>query len=423
MSYKELVTDELTEIDSVSSFISAVKNLKDSADGTSTEIYFRGQEAEFWNIEPSVFRNGMLSIEHKLMQIPLQKIPTEFKEFNTTFDIMTKYQHYGMCTRLLDLTTNPLVALYFACKQHGNEVYISDESKEPHEPYGVVYLTQNYYPSMPTNLEVQIISALAKYDLTKENKVEDVLLRLTREHIIDEKMMNSWLQKDDFEKFVKIIQNNYIVIPTYTNERLRKQSGVFLLATMFSVSNGTDISKSVISKSRGNLRDEFEKDFFFVRGENKKAILKELDLYNINEATLFPELEHQLSYIKHVNSEKVQDVAEFEKYESLLNIETISPIQNNDDLNDYIISNLSKVLEGIVKSNEVDDLKNIIRSNFVVDWYKRDPIISKIKISVSDYYFVKSQNKKDAKEKALQITECLIHAATEYKLIDMERND
>ena len=129
------------------------------------------------------------------------------------------------------------------------------------------------------------------------------------------------------------------------------------------------------------------------------------------------------SYIKHVNREKVQDVAEFEKYESLLNIETISPIQNNDDLNDYIISNLSNVLEGIVKSNEVDDLKDIIRSNFVVDWYKRDPIISKIKISVSDYYFVKSQNKKEAKEKALQITERLIHTATEYTPIDIERND
>lgn len=79
MSYKELVTDELTEIDSVSSFISAVKNLKDSADGTSTEIYFRGQEAEFWNIEPSVFRNGMLSIEHKLMQIHYKKSQQNLK--------------------------------------------------------------------------------------------------------------------------------------------------------------------------------------------------------------------------------------------------------------------------------------------------------------------------------------------------------
>lgn len=165
MAYKELEADELIEIDSVSSFIRAVKDLKESADGSSTELYFRGQDAEFWDIEPSVFRNGMLSVEHRLMQIPLQKIPTEFKEFHTVFDIMTKYQHYGMCTRLLDLTTNPLVALYFACKYHGDESYINDDGEESHEPYGVIYFTQNYYPSLPTDLEVQIVSTLANYDL------------------------------------------------------------------------------------------------------------------------------------------------------------------------------------------------------------------------------------------------------------------
>ena len=423
MPYKELDVDELTEIDSVSSFISAVKSLKESADGTSTEIYFRGQDAEFWDIEPSVFRNGMLSIEHKLMQIPLQKIPTEFKEFHTVFDIMTKYQHYGMCTRLLDLTTNPLVALYFACKQHGNETYINDENEESHEPYGVVYFTQNYYPSLPTDLEVQIISALAKYDLTKENTVEDVLTKLKRDRIIDDETKNKWLQKEGFSEFVNIIQRNYMVTPTYTNERLRKQSGVFLLASLFTISNGADIAKSVISKSKDDLRKEFEKDFFFVRGENKEAILKELDLYNINEATLFPELEHQLSYIKYVNSENVQAVAEFEKYESLSNVETISHILNDDNLNDYIIANLSNILEGIAKSDEVDDLKSIMQSNFAVDWYKRDSITSKIRMSISGYYFVKLRNKKEAKEKASQITERLIRTATEYTPIDEEKED
>lgn len=424
MLHKELVTDELIEIDSVSSFISAVKNLKESSDGASTEIYFRGQDAEFWDIEPSVFRNGMLSIEHKLMQIPLPKIPTEFKEFNTVFDIMTKYQHYGMCTRLLDLTTNPLVSLYFACKCHGDESYINDDGEEAlHEPYGVIYFTQNYYPSLPTDLEVQVVSALARYDLTKENTVEDVLAKLKREHIIDDELKTKWLHEDGFSEFVNIIQRNYMVTPTYTNERLRKQSGVFLLASLFTISSGTDIAKSVISKSKDDLRKEFEKDFFFVRGENKEAILKELDLYNINEATLFPELEHQLSYIKYVNSGKVQAVAEFEKYENFSNSETISHILNDDDLNDYIISNLSNILEDVVKSDEVDDLKNIIRSNFAVDWYKRDSIISKIRMSISGYYFVKFKNKKDAKEKALQITERLIHTAAEYTPSVKERDD
>lgn len=213
----------------------------------------------------------------------------------------------------LDLTTNPLVALYFACKCHGNESYVSDNGKESHEPYGVICFTRNYYLSLPTDLEVQIISTLANYDLSKENTVVDVLTWLKRDGIIDEEMKNKWLKRDGFSEFVNIIQSNYMVVPTYTNERLRKQSGVFLLVSMFSVSNGTDISNSVISKTRGNLREAFEKDFFFVRSENKEKILKELDLYNINEATLFPELEHQLSYIKYVNSGKTQVVANFEK--------------------------------------------------------------------------------------------------------------
>lgn len=426
MAYKELETDEHKEIDSVSSFISVVKSLKESADGTSTEIYFRGQDAEFWDIEPSVFRNNMLSVEHKLMQIPLQKIPIEFKEFNTDFDIMTKYQHYGMCTRLLDLTTNPLVALYFACKQHGDEEYINDESDEgnkSHEPYGVVYYTQNYYPSMPTDLEVQIVSALAKYDLTKDNTVEEVLTKLKRDRIIDEETKTKWLQKENFSEFVEIIQKNYMVTPTYTNERLRKQSGVFLLASLFTISNGKDIATSVISKSKDDLRKEFEEDFYFVCGEKKEAILKELDLYNINEATLFPELEHQLSYIKYVNSGNVQVVAEFEKYETHSNVETISHIQNDDGLNDYIIVNLSKILKDIVESDEIDELKHIIKPNLSIDWYKRDPIISKIRMSISGYYFVKFKDKKEAKEKASQITDCLIRTVAEYTPNDKEKDD
>lgn len=366
MAYKELEVDKFVEIDSVSSFISEVKALKDSIDGTSTELYFRGQDAEFWNIEPSVFRNDMLSVEHKLMQIPLQKIPTEFKEFHTTFDIMTKYQHYGMCTRLLDLTTNPLVALYFACKRHGQETYHSDDGEITHEPYGVIYFTNKYYPSMPTDIEVKIISALASYDLSKENTVARVLELLKRDSVIDEGMKKMWLQKDGFLEFVNIIQSNYMVMPTYTNERLRKQNGVFLLSSLFSISDGIDISQSIITKSKGNVRDSFDDVFFFVRGENKEEILKELDLYNINEATLFPELEHQLSYIKEVNRECVQAVSSFEKYEKYPQVHTIEHITNDDALNNYIIHRLPAVLDNVIKPEDISELKDIIQDNFTV---------------------------------------------------------
>lgn len=185
-----------------------------------------------------------------------------------------------------------------------------------------------------------------------------------------------------------------MVVPTYTNEQLIKQSGVFLLASMFSISNGADISKSVISKSRGDLRGAFEKEFVFVRGENKEEILKELNLYNINEATLFPELENQLSYIKCVNSGNVQVVTDFEKYEIHSKTDTISHIPNDDNLNKYIISNLSNILDSIAESDEINELKSIIQNNFAVDWYNRETIISKMKMSISGYYFVKFRDKK-----------------------------
>lgn len=398
--YKELETDHLIEIDSVSSFIGAIRNLRESADGTSTELYFRGQEVEFWDIEPSIFRNDMLSIEHKLMQIPLQKIPMEFKDFDSLFDVMTKYQHYGMCTRLLDLTTNPLVALYFACKIHGIEEYETENGSVEQEPYGVVYYTNNYYPSQSTDKEVKIITALSSYDLNKENTIGIVLDKLKMDNLINEETKDRWLKKEYVSEFIKIIQRNYMVVPTYTNERLQRQNGVFLLASMFSVNISTNVKDGVITKSKNNLRDEFDSRFFYIKGENKDAILKELDLYNINEATLFPELEHQLNYIRYANVDFTQAVTEFSKYEENHDVTESNVYIDDNELNEYIINVLEEKLHGIVEMDDFKEIKSLIESNFDIDWYKRTSSGSRIKNAITGYYFVKERNREESKNKA-----------------------
>ena len=83
-------------------------------------------------------------------------------------------------------------------------------------------------------------------------------------------------------------------------------------------------------------------------------------------------------------------------------------------MNTYILSILSDLLSGVAKPEEIEDLKGIIQSNFAVDWYKRDAIISKLRMSISGYYFVKLKDKKEAKEKAVQITACLRQAVNDY---------
>ena len=399
LAYKEINKNNLIKINSVSSFISNIKKLKESTDGTSIELYFRGQEADIWNIEPSIFRDDMLSIEHKLMQIPLQKVPMEFRGFNTMFDIMTKYQHYGMCTRLLDLTTNPLVALYFACKSHDQ----AEKGVIEKKPCGVVYYTDKFYPTQSTDSEIQIVSALASYDLNKENTLIKILEKLQNDGIIDNKTKERGLTKDYFKEFIKIVQCNYMVMPTYTNERLKKQNGVFLLASLFSFNENDEISKSIISKSKGNLNQCFNETYFYISSENKEDILKELDLYNINEATLFPELEHQLNYIRCVNGDKVKTVEDFNQYEENSATHVKNIYFDDSKLNNYIINNLPKALENVVNPMDIEEITNILKQNFCVDWYRKNSILSKIKMGIMAYYSKKYNDRDQSKEMAKQI--------------------
>lgn len=381
MENENTIFDNGAEITSVGSFIEYIKELRKKAEGDSTEFYFRGQEVEFWDIEPSVFRDNMLSVEHKLMQIPLQKNPFDFKELNDTFDIMTKYQHYGMCTRLLDLTTNPLVALYFACKLHGKIYYDSEGVKEP---TGIVYYAK-YYPYRADDMCVKIVTSLTKYDLSKENTISDILTKLVDENIITSSDKDKWLKEKNIKEFIDMIQQNYLVVPTYSNERLKKQSGVLLLVSSFTVEIADSIASGVITKSKKNLRSEFDEMFFYIPGENKKEIIKELDLFGINEATLFPELEHQLSYIKSIHLDQTKYVSDFHRYEGYNKSDISYDNVDEDKLNQEFLTKIDDLLTSKVNTNDKIHMLKIIKDNLVVDWYKRESIISKIKRSLMTY--------------------------------------
>ena len=82
------------------------------------EIVFRAPSKKLSNIEdekPSLFKNeDLIANERVIYKDFLAYNPNEFENM-TTFDILTKMRHYEVPNRLLDVTYDLLLALFFAC--------------------------------------------------------------------------------------------------------------------------------------------------------------------------------------------------------------------------------------------------------------------------------------------------------------------
>ena len=109
-----LPASEEIRISSVSEFIEKIVQRDKEA---GTETFYRGHADKGWKLLPSIFRtpNGVEK-EHLLFRDMVAHEPQSFSECKSALDYLVQMQHYGLPTRLLDMTINPLVALYFACQ-------------------------------------------------------------------------------------------------------------------------------------------------------------------------------------------------------------------------------------------------------------------------------------------------------------------
>lgn len=98
-------------IKNVSSFIVAINKLS-----KESTLYFRGHSNIKYELKPTIARtnNNLLAQEHKIYRDTILNSPKQFSDKNT-IESLTFMQHFGIPTRILDITENPLVALYFAC--------------------------------------------------------------------------------------------------------------------------------------------------------------------------------------------------------------------------------------------------------------------------------------------------------------------
>lgn len=249
--------------------------------------FYRGHSSVEYRLLPSVMRRTQwLKHEHDMYNEIKIECSDDFSRCHSHLDCLVEMQHYGLPTRLLDVTQNPLVALYFAC-----------ESEENEAGEMIVFNVKNTSVKYSGSDRVSILASLP--GLSYEDKQE--MKKLLKDSNVDNNefncRVNHLLQEVKMEKpaFLDVIDKNDLaeavfVLPEKKNQRIIKQAGAFIICGLF------DECDNPIQKYR--CRSEGKIQVYIIPAKAKKNIMEQLDMFSINKATLFPEIEEVAKYIK-----------------------------------------------------------------------------------------------------------------------------
>lgn len=271
-------------INNIQDYINAIEQLKHKYSYSTGGIHsvvvepkflFRGHgNHEKYKLEPIIFRTkkteyGITTQFSQLEYNILADFISEAKAFEKNVNDIQAWlevaQHYKVPTRLLDFTENPLVALYFACRSETEttaSVWIINQDLYAKKLWNAPFLKMTMDSQM-------IVRSIIKREILMLGKPE-------RNNLIDYKY--PWIYK-----------------PQYIDERMQLQSSMFMiwgskccaLTEMISEHNymNFDDNEVITSDSSGFLCA------LEINPKAKSEILKQLDMYGINEKFIYPGLE------------------------------------------------------------------------------------------------------------------------------------
>ena len=255
------------------------------------EYFFRGHASYEYKLIPSLYRNHKFYNNEDLMYMDFKTQFYNELAHKKYIEILTTMQHYNMPTRLLDTTSNPLVSLYMTMDKYMDEY---DDS-----PIGeVIVMKENKKDVKYSDSNaVTLLSSLAVLETKYKQELYEKIVES-----LEKKDPNIYKNCLSYKRFVAEVRNELayfdesffspevLLIPRHVkvgmiNERIIAQSGNFILFGLYDYINGKHVDLNTVIKER----------VFIV---NKKNILRQLELLNISDSTMYPDKDHTSKAIK-----------------------------------------------------------------------------------------------------------------------------
>lgn len=253
-------------------------------------FYYRGNSDKKYKLAPGIYRVNSKDENYFFREMQV-RCAMQLSQ-DALLDKLVYLQHYECPTRLLDITTNPLVVLYFACggttKADGAVFCFNVREKD------VLY---------PNSDRAQMLSHLCEFSKKEQQQIM-VYAMLSY-------LSGKFKQKPPVGKYVEpIIERLYHAIKRETAAFEREMRPFDLLRPAFiqvAKSNPRIVKQDGAFIISGLSVDEIDCDWrinkyvsqrIIVPASSKAVILKELEQVGICEATLFPEADKVASYLK-----------------------------------------------------------------------------------------------------------------------------
>lgn len=277
---------DVFEIADVSSYVKHIFDVgKEKIKTKSSQLLFRGQSDKNYEIIPSIARSysgkisPLLWHEKHMIEMAKAQLPNIFRAEYEPIELLALLQHHGIPTRLLDVTENALVGLYFACSGDRNsdgEVFLFEQNNDNARVHCLANAIADTY---------RFADGGFTYLETFYQGILNQVYFLDEKHILEK----AHTEPQDGANWLK----NFAVSPIFVTSQIHSlrqhaQAGKYILfANEIGSERGGDVFFSEINPMPKD--HECIVGRILVPGSLKEKLLNELTLLGISRRTLFPD--------------------------------------------------------------------------------------------------------------------------------------